>query len=102
MKTIAIVAEVLSDRSLSAILPPTGVASVTVTRDVSVSRETGPTSRFRGYRNPARFAPRVQVELVVADDAVQTVFDSLDFAYGAGMFGDSEAWISEPAPALAA
>lgn len=100
MKNIAILAERVTDSALAAVLPPEGVASLTIDR--SARPESGMRTNIQSFRNPARFNPSVRITLVVADDAVDTVFDSLSFAYGAGLFSDAEAWISEPAAALAA
>lgn len=101
MKTIAIIVEQLSERALAAVLPTTGVASVSIHTDLSRPGEDV-VQNFHGFRNPARFRPGVGIELVVDDYVVDTVFDGLSFAYGAGLFGDAEAWVSAPAQALAA
>lgn len=102
MKNIAILAERVTERALAAILPPKGVASVTINADGCARPETGARTKVHAFRNPTRFSPSVRITLVVADDAVDTVLDSLSFAYGAGLFSDAEAWISEPATAQAA
>lgn len=98
MKTVTILAEHLSDRALNAALPANGLVSVTVsdTPSGAAPRES------RSFRNPARFSPSVRIDLVVEDAAVEAVFDCLAFAYGAGVFSDAEAWVGEPANALAA
>ena len=99
MKNIAILAEQLSDRALAAALPSTGIASISISQERSLCRETGARQNFHGFRNPARFNPSVRIELVVEDESVETVFDGISFAYGAGLFSDAEAWISGPAAA---
>jgi nitrogen regulatory protein PII len=99
MKNIAILAEQLSDRALAAALPSTGIASITISPDGSPRREAGARQNFHGFRNPARFSPSFRIDLIVEDEAVETVFDGISFAYGAGLFSDAEAWITGPAAA---
>ena len=100
MKTITIVAEQVSDQSLAAVLPPKGVVSVAVSPSGSVRRD--PTAEYQAFRNPNRFAPRYRVDVIVDDEAVETLFDGISFAYGAGLFSDAEAWVAGPALALTA
>ena len=97
MKSIAILAEQVSDRALAAALPPKGIASVTIS--TSPHRETTGMSDYHGFRSPTKFNPAFRIELVVEDEAVETVFDGISFAYGAGLFSDAEAWVSAPAAA---
>jgi nitrogen regulatory protein PII len=40
--------------------------------------------------------------MVVEDNAVETVFDAISFAYGVGLLGDAEMWVNAPALALVA
>lgn len=102
MKTITILAEHLSDRALKATLPAGGLVSVAVSDTLSLSPPRGTAPESHRFHNPARFSPNVRVDLVVEDNAVETVFDALAFAYGAGLIGDAEAWVNEPANTLAA
>jgi hypothetical protein len=39
---------------------------------------------------------------MVDEAAVETVFDAVSFAYGAGLFSDAEMWVNEPLVALSA
>lgn len=102
MKTITIITEQVSDRALAAAIPTTGVASVNVSRNRSRAMDSADTQDYRSFRNPDRFRPDYRIELVVDDDAVQTVVDGVDFAYGAGLFSDAELWVTTPARARAA
>lgn len=102
MKQITIIAEQISNESLAAVLPPAGIASVTVHRGRSVNVEEAAVENYRSFRNPDRFRPDFQVELIVDDAAVDCVFDAIAFAYGAGFFSDAEAWVNPSALALSA
>jgi nitrogen regulatory protein PII len=102
MKTVIILAERLTESSLSAVVPAKGVASVRLARNLSDSRKELVTESYRSFRNPLRFTPAVRIELLVEDDAVAAVFDAVSFAYGAGFVSDAEMWIESPALALSA
>lgn len=107
MKTITIIAEQISDRALTAVLPAAGVVSVAVCRAGSASpASVGPRAigadTYRGFGAGNRFTANYRIEVVVDDDAVTAVFDGLDFAYGAGIFSDAEAWVSASELALSA
>ena len=65
-------------------------------------RGAAPTPTYRSFRNPNHFKANFRIELVVDDDAVESVFDAVDFAYGAGVFSDAEMWVGGPALALSA
>ena len=101
MKTITIIAERVTDQSLSAVIPANGVASVSVSRNLP-NRGEASAILSRSFRDPSRFNPAVRIELIVDDNTVDTVFDAVSFAYGAGLFSDTEMWVQAPAPALAA
>ena len=98
MKTITIIAEEISEQALAAALPLRGVTSVTVSRRGAHR----PIEGYRSFRNPNRFSPSYRVEVIVDDDAVDTVFEGISFAYGAGLFSAAEAWVNAPELALSA
>lgn len=95
MKTITIVTESITDRELTAAVPSTGVTWVDITRIGPVAVPTTAESRV-SFRS-ARFHPEFRIDMVVDDDAVDAVIDSVSFAYGAGFFGDAEVWIGAAA-----
>lgn len=99
MKTITIVTDQITDRALAAALPTEGITSMTIARGQAPRPGC---AEIRRYRTPHRFAPAFRIDLVVADDAVASVFDGIDVAYGAGLFSDAEAWVGEPAMPAAA
>lgn len=102
MKTITIIAEQVSDATLTAALPRVGICSVTVGPARASDRHAIAIEDFRGFRNPRRFNPAYRIDVVVEDSAVDSVFEGIAFAYGAGCFSDAEAWVNRPALALSA
>lgn len=101
MKNITIITEQISEQALAAALPTEGIASVTVSSQGSARRGLI-AADHRVFFNPNRFSPIYRVDLVVEDDAVDTVFDGISFAYGAGLFSNAEAWVNTPELALSA
>ena len=99
MKTVTIIAEQMTDRMLVAATPNRGVVSVRVSEAQSGLREA---AEVRSFRHPNRFDPHYRIDMVVEDDAVETVFDCVSVAYEAGFFSDAEAWVSTAALALSA
>lgn len=102
MKTITIITEQAPDEALAAVLPTTGISSVTVTEDSSAGWEATSAEIFRGYRNLRRFNPHYRIDVVVDDATVDVVFDSITVAYEAGFFWDAEAWVNTAGLAPAA
>jgi nitrogen regulatory protein PII len=102
MKTITIVAERVTDQALAAAVPARGVASGQVRANRAGTRGAATMTGYQSFRNPSRFNPAVRIDLLVDDDAVETVFDGVSFAYAAGIFSDAEMWVEAPALALTA
>lgn len=102
MKSIIIITEQLSDRSLNAALPAVGIASAVISHDRAHQSVGSAMENYRALRNPQRFRPNYRIELVVDEAAVDAVFDSVAIAYGAGVFSDAEMWVETGAVATAA
>ncbi len=102
MKIITIVTEKASDRELAAVLPPKGVASVAITRISGPRPPSAPVGSFRTFSNPNRFRAAYRVDVTVDEAAVETVFDAVSFAYGAGFLSDTEMWVNDSPLALSA
>ncbi len=99
MKTVTIIAEQMTDRMLVAATPNSGVVSISVSQVHSRVRDA---AEVKAFRNPNRFDPHYRIDMVVEDDAVETVVDCVSVAYEAGFFSDAEVWVDAPALALSA
>ncbi len=102
MKSITIIAEQISDRALTAALPATGIASVAIKQNPGLGTGNSAVESYRALGNPRRFRANYRIELIVAEDAVESVFDGIAVAYGAGLFSDAEMWVDGGALASAA
>ena len=102
MKNIIIITEQLSDPSLKAALPAVGITSTVISHDRAHQSIGSGMENYRALHNPQRFRPNYRIELVVDEAAVDSVFDSVAIAYGAGVFSDAEMWVENIAAATAA
>lgn len=96
MKNITIVTDQITDAALAAVLPTEGVAEVTVTEDRALRRgyAVNAAPGAPSFRMANRFTANYRIDILVDDDTVDTVFDAVSFAYGAGFFADAEAWVN--------
>ena len=71
-----------------------GVSGLTVTEVKGFGRQKGHTELYRGAEYVVDFLPKVKIEIVVADDAVEGAIDSIDKAARTGKIGDGKIFIS--------
>ncbi len=102
MQTVVIIAERVTESSLSAVIPAEGVAAVRVMRNTSQGRSSSAATGYRSFRNPLSFVPAVRIELLTDADDSETIFDAVAVAHGAGFFSDAEMWVEFPVLSLSA
>ena len=71
-----------------------GVSGVTVTEVKGFGRQKGHTELYRGAEYVVDFLPKVKIEIVVADDAVEGAIDSIVKAARTGKIGDGKIFVS--------
>ena len=71
-----------------------GVSGLTVTEVKGFGRQKGHTELYRGAEYVVDFLPKVKIEIVVADDAVEGAIDSIVKAARTGKIGDGKIFIS--------
>ena len=69
-----------------------GVAGMTVSEVQGHGRQRGHTEVYRGAEYVVDFVPKVRMEVVVADDMVQTVVDAIVSSARTGQIGDGKVW----------
>lgn len=72
-----------------------GVAGMTITEVRGFGRQKGHTEMYRGTEYAVDFVPKVKVEVVVADDQVQTVIDTVIQSAQTGQIGDGKIFVSD-------
>ena len=71
-----------------------GVSGLTVTEVKGFGRQKGHTELYRGAEYVVDFLPKVKIEIVVADDVVETAIDSIVKAAHTGKIGDGKIFVS--------
>jgi nitrogen regulatory protein P-II 1 len=69
-----------------------GVAGMTVSEVQGHGRQRGHTEVYRGAEYVVDFVPKVRLEVVVDDDAAQSVVDAIVDAARTGQIGDGKVW----------
>jgi nitrogen regulatory protein P-II 1 len=72
-----------------------GVDGLTTTDVEGFGRQRGHTEVYRGAEYQVDFVPKVRVEVLCADDAVQGVVDAIVKAARTGKIGDGKLWVTE-------
>lgn len=72
-----------------------GVTGMTVTEVRGFGRQKGQTEVYRGAEYAIDFIPKIKLEIVVNDDALQTTVDAIVNTAGTGQVGDGKIFISD-------
>ena len=71
-----------------------GVSGLTVTEVKGFGRQKGHTELYPGAEYVVDFLPKVKIEIVVPDDAVETAIDSILKAAHTGKIGDGKIFVT--------
>lgn len=71
-----------------------GVNGLTVTEVKGFGRQKGHTELYRGAEYVVDFLPKIKLELVIADDVVDTAVDAIIKAAHTGKIGDGKIFVS--------
>ncbi len=72
-----------------------GVAGITVEEVRGFGRQGGHTETYRGAEYKIDFVPKVSLSVVIADDAVDSVVDTIVASAATGKIGDGKIWVSD-------
>ncbi len=75
-------------------LAEVGVTGLTVTEVKGFGRQKGHTELYRGAEYVVDFLPKVKVEVIIADAAVESVIDAIVRAARTGRIGDGKIFVS--------
>jgi nitrogen regulatory protein P-II 1 len=70
-----------------------GITGMTITEVRGFGRQKGHTEMYRGTEYAVDFVPKVKVEVVVGDDRLQTVIDTIMKAAQTGQIGDGKIFV---------
>ena len=71
-----------------------GVSGLTVTEVKGFGRQKGHTELYRGAEYVVDFLPKVKIEIVVADNMVEQVIESIVKAARTGKIGDGKIFVT--------
>ena len=71
-----------------------GVAGMTVCEVKGFGRQKGHTELYRGAEYVVDFVPKMKIEVVVDDDAVERCIDAINGAARTGKIGDGKIFVS--------
>ena len=81
-------------------LAEVGVEGMTVSEVKGFGRQKGHTEIYRGSEYTVDFLPKIKVELVVADENVQTGLDAITKAASTGKIGDGKLFVTSVEEAI--
>jgi nitrogen regulatory protein PII len=76
-------------------LKAAGITGITVGEVRGFGRQGGHTETYRGAEYKIDFVPKVEMSIVVADDAVDGVIDAITAAAATGNIGDGKIWVTD-------
>ena len=94
MKLITAIIKPFTLEDVKTTLAEMGVLGMTVSEVQGYGRQKGHTEVYRGAEYAIDFVPKVRVEVVVDDAAVDKVVDSIVAAARTGKIGDGKVWVS--------
>ena len=75
-------------------LSEVGVTGLTVTEVKGFGRQKGHTELYRGAEYVVDFLPKIKIELVVAEDTVETAIEAIVKAARTGKIGDGKIFVT--------
>ncbi len=72
-----------------------GMQGMTVLEAKGFGRQRGHTELYRGAEYVVDFLPKLKLELVIADDAVENAIDAISAAAQTGKIGDGKIFVSD-------
>jgi nitrogen regulatory protein P-II 1 len=78
-------------------LKSAGVQGMTVSEVRGFGRQGGHSETYRGSEYAIDFVPKVRIEIVVDDTAVDSVVDTIRSSANTGKIGDGKIWVTDVA-----
>lgn len=94
MKLVTAVIKPATLDEVQSALKQAGVVGMTVTDVQGFGRQSGHTESYRGSEFVVVFQPKVKLEILVDDDAVDSVVAAIEGAARTGDIGDGKVWVT--------
>jgi nitrogen regulatory protein P-II 1 len=72
-----------------------GIAGITVSEVRGFGRQGGHTETYRGAEYKIDFVPKVCLEVVVGDDVLDSVVETIVSSAATGKIGDGKIWVTD-------
>ncbi|HRX54103.1 MAG TPA: P-II family nitrogen regulator [Verrucomicrobiales bacterium] len=95
MKKIEAIIKPFKLEEVKEALTEAGIFGMTVTEVRGFGRQKGHTEIYRGSEYTVDFLPKVKIEIVIEDDEVKSVVDTIVKTASTGKIGDGKVFISE-------
>jgi nitrogen regulatory protein P-II 1 len=95
MKQITAVIKPIKLDDVREALSREGVKGMTVAEVRGFGRQGGHVETFRGAEYEVNFVPKIQLTMVVTDDAVDAVIRTIAAAAGTDSIGDGKIWVTD-------
>ena len=76
-------------------LKASGASGITVDEVRGFGRQGGHTETYRGAEYKIDFVPKVSLSVVIADETVDSVVDTIVSAAATGKIGDGKIWVTD-------
>jgi nitrogen regulatory protein PII len=94
MKLITAIVKPFKLDDVKEALKAAGIQGITVSEVKGFGRQGGHTETYRGSEYQIDFVPKMQIELVVEDNALERVLDVIREAASTGKIGDGKIWVT--------
>ena len=100
MKKIEAIVRHFKLEEVKTALSGAGVQGMTVTEVRGFGRQKGHTETYRGTEYTVDFVPKIKMEVIVTDDKVESVIDTIVGAAKTGQVGDGKIFVSDLGEAI--
>ena len=94
MKLVTAIIKPFTLDDVKSSLEQLGVLGMTVSEVQGYGRQKGHTEVYRGAEYSVDFVPKIKIEVVVDDTAVEKVLDAVVEAARTGKIGDGKVWVT--------
>lgn len=95
MKLVTAIVKPFKLDDVKSALRDAGVQGMTVSEVQGFGRQRGHTEVYRGQEYTIDFVPKVRIEVLVDEDAVDSVIDTIVAAAKTDKIGDGKIWVTE-------
>ena len=94
MKLITAIVKPFKLDDVKSALKAVGIAGMTVSEVQGFGRQAGHTEVYRGAEYTVDFVPKVRIEVLADDEAVDVILDAITEAGRTGKIGDGKIWVT--------